>query len=122
MLQKLPKVNRQLAEKLLEDSSKPGGRGKRPAPTTAVAGVKEGADGNPLGDPRFAAMFTDPDYEVEETSEEFHRLHPVLSHRDKKRKEQQDSTPGPAPGEEEVGGGARGVVMKVMRGVAVGGA
>ena len=96
-------MNRQLAEKLLEDSSKPGtgkGHGKGPAPS---AGGKEGAEGNPLGDPRFAAMFTDPDYQVDEESEEYQRLHPVLSHRDKRRK-QQNSAPGPAV-EDQVGVG-----------------
>ncbi len=100
--QTLPKVNRQLAEKLLEESSKPG-KGKRATTTsgpTPTAPGKEAPDGNPLRDPRFAAMFTNPDYEVDEVSEEYHRLHPVLSHRDKKRKERQDSHPSP---EKEVG-------------------
>lgn len=101
--QKLPKVNRQLAEKLLEESSKPG-KSKRATPTsgdpTPTAPGKEAGDANPLRDPRFAAMFTNPDYEVEEGSEEYRRLHPLLSHRDKKRKEQQNTHPSQ---QEEVG-------------------
>ena len=48
---KLPKVNKQLAEKLIE------GEGKR----ASVA--------NPLGDDRFAAMFTNPDFTIDQESE-----------------------------------------------------
>ena len=48
---KLPKVNTQLAEKLLE------GEGKRANLT------------NPLGDDRFAAMFTNPDFTIDQDSE-----------------------------------------------------
>ena len=48
---KLPKVNTQLAEKLLE------GEGKR-------ANLS-----NPLGDDRFAAMFTNPDFTIDQDSE-----------------------------------------------------
>ena len=82
-------MNRQLAEKLLEDSEKTGKK-------------KEGDDpegdktSNPLGDSRFAAMFTDANFEVEEESEEFQRLHPVLSHREKKRKGKKGPLPPPS--------------------------
>ena len=48
---KLPKVNKQLAERLLEDE------GKR----ASLA--------NPLGDDRFAAMFTNPDFAIDQDSE-----------------------------------------------------
>ena len=40
---------------------------------------------NPIGDDRFAALFTNPDYEVDEASEEYQLLHPVLTHREKRR-------------------------------------
>ena len=40
---------------------------------------------NPLGDQRFAAMFKNQDFEVDQESEAFQRLHPILAHRDKKR-------------------------------------
>ena len=45
---------------------------------------------NPLGDDRFAALFTNPDFEVDESSEDFQLLHPVLAHRER-RKEKQKS-------------------------------
>ena len=41
---------------------------------------------NPLGDQRFEAMFTNVDFELEEESEEFQRLHPILSHKEKRMK------------------------------------
>lgn len=72
----LPKVNRLLAEKLLNKSDRPGKK------------KKELVDGeNPLGDQRFVAMFSNAEFEVDEESEEFQRLHPVLSHREKKHRE-----------------------------------
>ena len=101
-LQKLPKVNRSMAERLLEDSSKPG-RGKKAGPTLTAPGEETAADKNPLGDQRFAALFTDPDFEVDEESEEFQRLHPVLSHRDKKQRVRQETVHTTASGDEQVG-------------------
>lgn len=78
-LQKLPKVNKQLAERLLEDSpAAPGGRS-----STVATGA--GNTQNPIGDDRFAALFTNPDFEVDEASEEYQLLHPVLTHREKTR-------------------------------------
>ena len=41
---------------------------------------------NPLGDKRFAAMFSNMDFELEEESEEFQRLHPILAHKDRRMK------------------------------------
>ena len=51
----------------------------------AAAGGGSGAQSNPIGDDRFAALFTDPDFEVDEASEEYQLLHPVLTHREKRR-------------------------------------
>ena len=81
IIQKLPKVNRQLAERLLEEDSPPG----KPATAAAAAGDAQANPQNPIGDDRFAALFTDPDFEVDEASEEYQLLHPVLTHREKRR-------------------------------------
>lgn len=40
---------------------------------------------NPLGDDRFAAMFTNKDFEVDMESEEYKLLHPVISKHEKER-------------------------------------
>ncbi len=57
-LKKLPKVNQQLAERLGDRGEQGRGKGKE----------AEGAS-NPLGDERFAALFTNPDFQVDEESE-----------------------------------------------------
>eukprot|EP00118_Oscarella_pearsei_P003857 m.16028 g.16028 ORF g.16028 m.16028 type:complete len:676 (+) comp26690_c0_seq2:18-2045(+) len=72
-LKKLPKVNTQLAEKLLDGK-------KAEAQATNFA--------NPLGDERFSRLFTDPDFQVNEESEEFKLVHPSLSKKDKKRQKE----------------------------------
>lgn len=71
-LKKLPKVNRSLAEKLMEKDTK-----KKAVNTTDVS--------NPLGDDRFSAMFTNPDFQVDEASEEYKLIRPVVSKQDKER-------------------------------------
>ena len=78
--QKLPKVNKQLAERLLEESS----TGKSSTPAAANTSAQINSQ-NPIGDDRFAALFTNPDFEVDEASEEYQLLHPVLTHREKRR-------------------------------------
>ena len=60
-----------MAERLIEEN---------PDSIATATGVQ-----NPIGDDRFAALFTDPDFEVDEASEEFQLLHPVLTHREKRR-------------------------------------
>ena len=40
---------------------------------------------NPLGDDRFGALFQNPDFQVDEESEEYRLLHPVVSKQDKLR-------------------------------------
>ncbi|XP_028417056.1 nucleolar protein 10-like [Dendronephthya gigantea] len=74
---KLPKVNRQLAEKLLDEVSE-----------KKIVGKVDVS--NPLGDERFAAIFTNPDFEVDEDSEQYQLLHPIISKRDKERKEKKN--------------------------------
>ncbi len=66
-LQKLPKVNRLLAEKMLSDKTTP--------TNTDVA--------NPTGDERFSSLFSNPDFEADVESEEFQLLHPLMAHREK---------------------------------------
>jgi ribosome biogenesis protein ENP2 len=81
----LPKVNKHLAERLLEESSAPPGKSSTPAANTGAAAAEQTNPQNPIGDDRFAALFTNPDYEVDEASEEYQLLHPVLTHREKRR-------------------------------------
>lgn len=73
-LNKMPKVNRQLAEKLVEEKTKKQG------------GVSEEGIANPLNDDRFAAMFTNRDFQVDVESEEYRLLHPVISKQEKERR------------------------------------
>ena len=79
MFQKLPKVNKHLAERLLEESS------ALPGESSTPSAAQQTNPQNPIGDDRFAALFTNPDYEVDEGSEEYQLLHPVLTHREKRR-------------------------------------
>ncbi|XP_050549656.1 nucleolar protein 10 isoform X2 [Spodoptera frugiperda] len=64
----LPKVNRDLASKLMDDS------GRKKKQTT-----------NLLKDDRFKALFENPDFEVDRESEEYRLLNPVLSRLDKNK-------------------------------------
>lgn len=64
---KLPKVNRTLAERiLLEEQQQQEKRSKK-------------YKANPMKDERFSAMFSDPDFQIDELSEEFRLLNPVLA-------------------------------------------
>lgn len=38
---------------------------------------------NPIGDERFSALFSNPDFEVDPESEDFQHLHPIMAHREK---------------------------------------
>ncbi|KAF9415061.1 hypothetical protein HW555_007217 [Spodoptera exigua] len=64
----LPKVNRDLASKLMDDG------GKKKKHTT-----------NLLKDDRFKALFENPDFEVDREAEEYRLLNPVLSRLDKNK-------------------------------------
>ncbi|TYZ61569.1 hypothetical protein PybrP1_010128 [[Pythium] brassicae (nom. inval.)] len=77
---RLPKVNRTVAERLLQSKDKKRAKGDGDgdddsAPTDDAAA---GADAfaNPLGDDRFSRMFTSTDFEVDEESEAYRLLHP----------------------------------------------
>ncbi|CAG4944861.1 unnamed protein product [Colias eurytheme] len=65
----LPKVNRELASRLLENGDKP----------------KKKQTGNLLKDDRFKALFENPDFEVDKGAEEYRLLNPVLSRLDKSK-------------------------------------
>ena len=58
---RLPRVNRVVAERLLND----------------VTGPAKGTPANPLGDDRFKRMFEDPDFTVDSESPEYRLLHPA---------------------------------------------
>ncbi|KAF9578084.1 hypothetical protein BGW38_006321, partial [Lunasporangiospora selenospora] len=62
---KLPKVNKQLATKMMMDEAKSKRKGG------------ETAEGGAFKDDRFADLFTNPDFEVDEETHEFKLLNPV---------------------------------------------
>lgn len=67
---KLPKVNKALATKMMMDEAK----ARRKAGGDAAP-----AEGGALKDNRFADLFTNPDFQVDEGANEFKLLHPVQS-------------------------------------------
>lgn len=75
-IKKLPKINRALAEKLLveEDDDKKKSGKQRKKEAHRVQGTAE----NPIGDDRFAALFEDEDFQVDEEDVEYKLRHPSL--------------------------------------------
>ncbi|KAG6454054.1 hypothetical protein O3G_MSEX008480 [Manduca sexta] len=71
----LPKVNRDLASKLLDNEGR-----KKKKPTA-----------NLLHDDRFKALFENPDFEVDKEAEEYRLLNPVLSRFDKNREPRKEA-------------------------------
>ncbi|KAK1171848.1 nucleolar protein 10-like [Acipenser oxyrinchus oxyrinchus] len=77
-IKKLPKVNKQLAIKLIEEEEEADQRTLK---------KKKGKNlPNILSDDRFKVMFENPDYQVDEASEEFRLLNPIVSKVNEKRK------------------------------------
>lgn len=72
-LNKMPKVNKMLASKLIGEKSSKGA-------------LSETEIVNPLADDRFASMFSDRNFEIDVESEEYKLLNPVVSKRDKERR------------------------------------
>ncbi|XP_034015516.1 nucleolar protein 10 isoform X2 [Thalassophryne amazonica] len=77
-IEKLPKVNKELALKLLEEGDDTAQMASRKKKGKALPSI--------LGDDRFKVMFENPDYQVDEQSEEFRLLNPIVSKVGQKRK------------------------------------
>jgi hypothetical protein len=93
VVRKLPKVNTLLAARLLAESAVAADKaavaakdaGAEPGDADAAAGGARGgkagskaaaAAANPLADSRFAALFEDPDFTIDEAADEYRALHP----------------------------------------------
>ncbi|XP_061897734.1 nucleolar protein 10 [Entelurus aequoreus] len=74
----LPKVNKELALKLMEEGDDEVDLASRKKKGKALPTI--------LGDNRFKVMFENPDYQVDEQSEEFRLLNPIVSKVSQKRK------------------------------------
>uniref|UniRef100_A0A8C1QN38 Nucleolar protein 10 n=1 Tax=Cyprinus carpio TaxID=7962 RepID=A0A8C1QN38_CYPCA len=90
-LKKLPKVNKELAMKLMEESELPTRKKKK----------KGNVVDNLLSDDRFKVMFENPDYQVDERSEEFRLLNPIVSKVGEKRRQKLSHHSGLQQDEEE---------------------
>eukprot|EP00041_Stephanoeca_diplocostata_P036277 m.1315887 g.1315887 ORF g.1315887 m.1315887 type:complete len:323 (-) comp24836_c0_seq19:3191-4159(-) len=80
----LPKVNRALAARLLDDAAEngqPDGKKRKKKSKAALPGTDAAAatTDNPLGDDRFKGIFADEDFEIDEESEQYRLLHPSES-------------------------------------------
>uniref|UniRef100_A0A8C2XSQ2 Nucleolar protein 10 n=1 Tax=Cyclopterus lumpus TaxID=8103 RepID=A0A8C2XSQ2_CYCLU len=76
-VKKLPKVNKELALKLMEQGDEEAELASRKKKGKVLPSV--------LGDERFKVMFENPDYQVDEQSEEFRLLNPIVSKVGQKR-------------------------------------
>ncbi|XP_047201735.1 nucleolar protein 10 [Girardinichthys multiradiatus] len=98
-VQKLPKVNKELALKLMEEGDEEAELASRKKKGKALPSI--------LGDDRFTVMFENPDFQVDEQSEEFRLLNPIVSKVGQKRKKklrllaQQEAAAQQAADEEE---------------------
>ncbi|KAJ8387931.1 hypothetical protein AAFF_G00148650 [Aldrovandia affinis] len=70
-IKKLPKVNKELAIKLMEEGDEEEELSSRKKKGKVVPSI--------LSDNRFKVMFENPDYQVDEQSEEFRLLNPIVS-------------------------------------------
>ncbi|KAG8580183.1 hypothetical protein GDO81_007185, partial [Engystomops pustulosus] len=75
-IKKLPKVNKELALKLMEEEEG----------VVPINKKKPKKMANILSDNRFKVMFENPDYQVDEESEEFRLLNPLVSKINEQRK------------------------------------
>ncbi|KMT15164.1 hypothetical protein BVRB_3g062780 [Beta vulgaris subsp. vulgaris] len=71
---KLPKVNRRLAGSLLEDEA---AEIEKDADTKRTSKKRKGLSSDILKDDRFADMFNNPEFEIDEESQEYLALHPI---------------------------------------------
>ncbi|KAF7492906.1 Nucleolar protein 10 [Sarcoptes scabiei] len=72
--EELPKINRSLAERLIRED-----KDQTDAKKNATKRTNQKFKPNPMKDDRFKAMFSDPNFEIDEQSEEYRLLNPVLS-------------------------------------------
>ncbi|CAK4108285.1 unnamed protein product [Aphanomyces euteiches] len=79
---RLPKINRSYAEQLLSQKKKQG---------AAQDYDDDNVVANPLGDDRFAKMFSSADFEVDEESETYRAMHPNAHLSKKKKRDDVDS-------------------------------
>uniref|UniRef100_A0A667Z6X3 Nucleolar protein 10 n=1 Tax=Myripristis murdjan TaxID=586833 RepID=A0A667Z6X3_9TELE len=77
-IKKLPKVNKELALKLMEEGDDEAELASRKKKGKVLPSI--------LGDDRFQVMFENPDYQVDEQSEEYRLLNPIVSKVGQKRK------------------------------------
>ncbi|KAH3831940.1 nucleolar protein 10-like [Dreissena polymorpha] len=78
-VKKLPKVNKELAEKLLDVED-----------TILANKTQDRAGATLLKDTRFSAMFQNPDFQIDKESEDYKLLNPVVNKLDKAKKKKQD--------------------------------
>ncbi|XP_071403082.1 nucleolar protein 10 isoform X1 [Centroberyx affinis] len=77
-IKKLPKVNKELALKLMEEGDDEAELAARKKKGKVLPSI--------LGDDRFQVMFENPEYQVDEQSEEYRLLNPIVSKVGQKRK------------------------------------
>lgn len=75
---KLPKVNRALAERIMKAEEKEARKKKRKRDEDQIEVTREegGQNGGLLVDPRFKSVFENPEFEVDEASHEYALMHP----------------------------------------------
>ncbi|CAJ1952162.1 unnamed protein product [Sphenostylis stenocarpa] len=76
---KLPKVNRALAARLLESEEAENEKRDADDETKRASKKKKGISMQDLEDERFKAIFTDKDFEIKDSSQEYLALHPMGS-------------------------------------------
>lgn len=94
---RLPKVNRDVAERILQQKEKKRAKGELADEAEAAAAASADAFANPLGDDRFSRMFTSADFAVDEESDAYRLLHPNAgnaSQKQRQKKEDMDSDAG----------------------------
>ncbi|KAK6989829.1 nucleolar protein 10 [Biomphalaria glabrata] len=80
-LKKLPVVNKELAQKLMEEDEAQKANPRKRV-NKAVSSI--------LKDDRFAAMFNNPDFQIDPESEEYRLINPVMSKLDKARRKREE--------------------------------
>ncbi|KAG2198085.1 WD40-repeat-containing domain protein [Mucor mucedo] len=103
-VKQLPSVNKALAKQLMAEKS---------------SGAKKG---DVMGDNRFADLFEDPDFQVDERSKEFQLLHPSVkhkNHRDDEDESEEEIVQEATPMDEDMGSGSESeddIVTKIRKG------